>query len=96
MQHAVGANEGVLPGGLAEQAGLMKQGDRLNDEPIEGLHQNLFHTLVGLDGDGDAQELRVLAQSGQEIAQAAFGGEDSVSKAKTAGPSEVVGFLDLL
>ena len=68
VEHAIGADQGLLPGLGTDEACLMDEGDGLDQQLVEALSSDrLTIQQDGFLGRG------MLAQSSQEMAQATFG-----------------------
>lgn len=82
MEHAIRADEGLLPRFLAEETAVDHQPDRLGNELVEELDSDLNELVRllaqhdGLVADG------VLPDGDEPVAQAAFGGEALLLEAK--------------
>jgi hypothetical protein len=89
MEHAVGTDEGLLPRFLAEETVVDHQPHRLGDELVEKLDGDLKGLVRILAKQDSLVADGVLADGGEAVAQAAFGGEDPLLKAKEQGEVSV-------
>ena len=86
MDHAIRADQRLLPGFSAEETRILDQGDGLDDELIETIHGDLDIVIVVLcHPDHLICDAQVTSQGGQEVAHAAFSRVDTVLKAKAEG-----------
>jgi len=90
MEHAIGAEQGLIPGGWAEEPILLDQGYGLCDQLIEALEGDL-DALIGIHDDLLAFDLRILAEGREKVAEAPFRGEYTRLEAKALGIIGVAG-----
>jgi hypothetical protein len=83
VEHAIGANEGLLPSWRADEAGFEKQFRGLDDQLVEVFQRNLALLLPVYQDD--IPILGMVSQSGEPVRQAAFGRKDTVLETKALG-----------
>jgi len=96
LPHTIRTEQGLLPG-LRAGTCLVDQVEGAGEEPVEGLHGHLDLPALGQGHlDRLAAGLGVGPQGSQEVAQAAFCGEEAILEAKALGVIGVAGVVQVL
>jgi hypothetical protein len=95
VDHAIGTDEGLLPGLGADETSVEDEGDRLSNEFVEIFNGDLDEILL-IHLDCDRIPIgRVKSKGSQPVTEAAFGGEDAILEAEVLGIVGIAGMAQI-
>ena len=95
VKHPVGADESLFPGFLAEETVFDQEFDRLNNELVEELDSDLDGLILFITKKNGLVADAVLAEGGEPMAHASFGGKGAILEAEALGIVRVAGVTDV-